>query len=146
VTVEVWIGVIGISIGLLGFVLAIFEHQSKRRVVTMIRTNLMAAIQRTRTLVLRKAHRQELIEAATTDELKALIATVHRGNADLYVDLVTLYLNHCRKFTYKDLGKMVANKAIRTRWQEGIWRSLITRRPENAKVPVPEWFLPPPET
>lgn len=141
------IGIIGVFIGVAGFLYAIYEGRERKKLKLVIKEQYMQIFQRLRYIVLgrRKVRKfiDELGENATFD-LQHFLWTKYQAISDLYVYMVGFFLSNEKKFTYNDLARFTHNEFIDTVWKERIWRQLICNRPENrGKDPekdIPEFY------
>ncbi len=135
------ISILSLIFGIGGTIFALIQYRSRIRVQALLKSELSVAINRIKTMISYRKYIKKLVDNVEKPELVRWVWEKHKGLCDLYVMMVNHCLSSERKFTYDDLKKLVDNKVISSKWEEKIWRDMISRRPENLNVTIPEYYI-----
>jgi hypothetical protein len=139
------LSILSLVIGFIGTYEAIIQHRSKLNVEKMAIQDLTTTLNRIKWLVPYKKTLDKLIVNVDCNGNKALLEWIwiqYKGLSDLYLMIVTQFLNSHKTFTHDDIKRLVDNGIITTEWEETVWRNLISERPENSTLDqIPPRFI-----
>ena len=134
---------LSLAIGVIGLLFGWYEKREHIRLkdAFLDQSNVMMQRLVARSIAAKKI-RTLLKSVSNNEKVSELMWTQYQGISDLYVGMVSYYLQNVGRFTYEDIARLVRNGFITTRWEESVWRDLVALRPENRARDVPDFSYP----
>jgi hypothetical protein len=131
------VGVIGTLVGILGYAASLEQKRKAENILRNQKYQFISLLERANYVGFEHELFDELAQSLYDKVGFRYLATAFQAAVDLYLMMVSYYLQNEENFTYDDLRKLCNTPVIDKKWQEEYWRTLVSVRPENKASSAP---------